>query len=65
VHSHHMIAVAVVLVIGFAVKMLFFPNHPAEAESRVFTSGTMKVLQMHVDYPHAKDLPEQRVEHLF
>jgi hypothetical protein len=63
--SHYVIAIAVALVIGFGIKALLFSNPPAEAQSQAFTSAGLDVSQMHVDYPQAKDLPEQGVEHLF
>jgi hypothetical protein len=63
--SHHVIAIAAVLVLGVGVKMFFFPNRPAEAQPQGLTNARMDIFQMHLDYPHAKDLPEQRVDSLF
>jgi len=63
--SHHVIAIAAVLVIGFGVKTLFFPNRPAEAEPQGLTSASMDVFQVHLDHPYAKDLPEQRIAEPF
>ena len=57
--SHHIVAIAVVLVAGFAVKVLYFSSPTAQAKSR-FT--TLNVLQMHKDYPNMKDLPAQKLE---
>jgi hypothetical protein len=63
--SHHLIAIMVVILVGIGVKMLFFPNPPAEAASQAPTSAGMDVLQMHLTHPHIKDLPEQRVAEPF
>jgi hypothetical protein len=59
--SHHVIAIAAVLVVGFAIKAVFFPSHPAEAEPQRLTSPSIDVLQMHVDYANMKNLPEQSI----
>jgi hypothetical protein len=63
--SRHVIAVVVVLLVGLGLKMLFFPNRAAEAESQLRTEASMDIFQMHLKHPHIKDLPEQRVEEPF
>ena len=54
--SHQIVAIAVVLVVGCAVKVFFFSAPVAEAKAR---AATLDILQMHRDYPAMKDLPAQ------
>jgi predicted acyltransferase len=53
---HHAIAVAAAILIGFGVKLFFFPAPIAEADTSGVKSSTMNVLQM-----HHKGLPVQKV----
>jgi predicted acyltransferase len=53
---HHASAVAAAILIGFGVKLFFFPAPIAEAETSGVKSSTMNVLQM-----HHKGLPVQEV----
>jgi hypothetical protein len=62
--SHHVIAVAIALVIGFSVKLLFFAGSPAEAQTQI-TSVSMNLLQMHLEYPTIGSLPEQVIKESF
>jgi hypothetical protein len=57
--SHHIIAVAVVLVVGIGVKVFFF-GQTAEANREPPTHATMNVLKMHHDFPNMKNLPVQK-----
>jgi predicted acyltransferase len=52
---HHAIALAAAVLIGFGVKLLFFPA-PAEADASGVKSPSMNVLQM-----HHKGLPVQKM----
>ena len=63
-HSH-VIAIIVVLLIGVGVKMIFFPKSAAEAQLRVPTTASMNVLQMHLDRPGMRGLPEQNIKEPF
>jgi len=56
---HHLIAIAVVILIGFGARPLFFPTPTADADASAVTG--MNVHQMHVDYPNMKDLAEQKM----
>jgi hypothetical protein len=56
--SHHIVAIAVVLVIGVGIKVFFFGPR-AEASLDTPTSASMNVLQMHNDAP--KNLPTQKM----
>lgn len=53
---HHVIAVAAAILIGFGVKLLFFPAPIAEADASGVKSFSMHVFQM-----HHKGLPVQKV----
>ena len=53
---HHAIAVAAAILIGFGVKLFFFPAPIAEADTSGVKSSSMNVLQM-----HHKGLPVQEV----
>jgi len=57
--SHHVIAVVVVLLVGLGVKMFLFPTPAAEAQA---PDASMDIFQMHLNHPHIKHLPEQRIE---
>jgi hypothetical protein len=63
--SHHVIAIAAVLLVGFGVKLLFFPNRAAEAQSQVPSNVGMNVFQMHLEHPRMTNLPEQVVKEPF
>ena len=53
---HHAIAVTAAILIGFGVKLFFFPAPIAEADASGVKSSSMNVLQM-----HSKGLPVQKV----
>ena len=55
---HHVVTIAVVLLIGFGIKMAYFPSQPAEAR---ISATTMDVLQMQSAFPNMKGLQEQDV----
>ena len=61
---HHAIAVALVLVVGVAVKWFYFSTPTAVAEVAP-TPPTLNLLQMHTDYPNMKELPVQDVKEPF
>jgi hypothetical protein len=48
--KHHVVAVAVVLFIGLAVKQYFYP--PVVAEADIPAASAMDVAQMHADHPN-------------
>ena len=50
---HHAIAVVAAVLVGFGVKLFFFPAPIAEADAK---SSTMNVLQM-----HHRGLPVQKI----
>ena len=58
--SDHIIAVAVVLVVGVGVKMFFF-SPLAQANLETPTHASMNVLPMRNDIPNIKTLPLQKV----
>ena len=62
---YHAIAVVAVLVLGFGIKIVFYPSRPAEAQSQVSTSASMDAFQMHLEHPNIKALPEQTVKEPF
>jgi hypothetical protein len=51
------IAVVAVILIGFGVKLFFFPAPTAEPDTHAVKNGSMNVLQMHIDHPNIKNLP--------
>ena len=51
---HHAIAVVAAILVGFGVKLFFFPAPIAEADDTI--SSSMNVLQM-----HHKGLPVQKM----
>ncbi|MGB7701989.1 MAG: hypothetical protein WBL91_10195 [Pseudolabrys sp.] len=53
---HHAIAVTAAILLGFGVKLFFFPAPIAEADTSGVKSSSMNVLQM-----HSKGLPVQKV----
>jgi hypothetical protein len=57
---HHVIAIAVVLVVGFGAKVALFSSPAAEAQLEIPTNVSTNVLQMHHDYPNMKGLPGQK-----
>ena len=57
--AHHIVAVIVVLFIGLGAKQFFSPPHKALADVNPVTSGSMNVLQMHIDHPIVGNLPSQ------
>jgi flagellar basal body-associated protein FliL len=59
------IAMVLVIVVSFASKMLFFPSPAAEAQSSAATAANIDVLQMHLDHPTIRHLPEQSVKEPF
>jgi hypothetical protein len=60
--AHHAIAVVAVVLIGFGVKLFFFPTRTAEADTPAVTNASMNVLQMHIDHPNMKNLPVQKLD---
>ena len=54
--AHHAISVAAAVLIGFGVKLFFFPAPIAEADGRGVKSSNLNVLQM-----HHKGLPAQKI----
>ena len=54
--AHHAISVAAAVLIGFGVKLFFFPAPIAEADGRGVKSSSLNVLQM-----HHKGLPVQKI----
>ena len=56
--SHHIIAIAIVLVAGFGMKLFFFSAPTTEAYARLVESVRMNVSQVH---PNIKNLPEQKM----
>jgi hypothetical protein len=56
---HHAIAVTAAILIGFGVKLFFFPAPIAEADASGVKSFSINVLQM-----HSKGLPVQKVNDL-
>jgi Transcriptional regulator len=56
--SYHIVAIAVLLVVGWSVKVLF-SSPVAEAQLQ---ATTMDVLQMHRDYPNMKDVSVQAIK---
>jgi hypothetical protein len=59
------IAIAIVLIAGFAAKILFLPNQVAEAQLPAGTVGDIDVFKMHLDHPTIGHLPEQTVKEPF
>ncbi len=57
--AHHVIAIVAVVVIALGVKQYFSP--PIKALADIHTTS-MNVLQMHIDHPNMKDLPEQKMQ---
>jgi hypothetical protein len=58
---HYAIAVGAVVLIGFGVKLVFFPAPASEADISAVKSGGMNILQMEIDHP-MKNLPVQEVK---
>jgi len=56
--SHHIVAIAVLLVVGWGVKVLL--SSPIAEAQREAT--TMNILQMQSDYPNMKGLPVQDIK---
>jgi hypothetical protein len=54
--AHHAIAVAAAVLIGFGVKLFFFPAPIAEADAGEVKSSSLNILQM-----HHKGLPVQKI----
>ena len=50
---HYAVALVAVILVGFAVKLFFFPAPRAEAESR----NSLNISRMHI----GKDLPVQKL----
>jgi hypothetical protein len=59
---HFSIALVAVVLIGFGVKVFFFSAPAAEADIHAVKTGSMNVLQMHIDHPKIKELPVLDVE---
>jgi hypothetical protein len=55
--AHHGITVVAIILIGFGVKLFFFPTPAVEADT---LAASMNVLQMHKDHPNIKNLPVQK-----
>ena len=54
---HYAIAVVVVVLIGFGVKLFFFGAPAVEAGIPPGANASMNILQIERDYPNIKDLP--------
>jgi hypothetical protein len=59
--AHHAIVVVAIMMIGFGVKLFFFPAPVAEADTLAVPSASMDIRQMHVDHPNTKNLPVQKL----
>jgi hypothetical protein len=59
--AHHAIAVVAVMLIGFGVKLFFFPAPAAEADAPAVLSAGMDILQMHINHPNIKNLKEHEL----
>ena len=59
--THHAIAVVAVMLIGFGVKLFFFPAPAAEADTPAVASASMNILQMHINHPNIKNLKEHEL----
>jgi predicted acyltransferase len=59
--AHHAIAVVAVMLIGFGVKLFFFPVPAAEADTPPVLSASVDTLQMHIDHPNIKNLPPHKL----
>jgi hypothetical protein len=59
--AHHAIAVVAAILIGFGVKLFFFPAPAAEADMHAVESSNMNVHQMHIDHPSRNNLPVQKM----
>ena len=57
--THHVLAIAAVILIGFGVKLFFFSAQPAEAN--IHAIQKVSVPQMQIDYPNIKNLPVQKM----
>jgi hypothetical protein len=56
--AHHAIGIVAVILVGFGLKLLFFPAPIAEADLLGVRSVGMDISQMH---QNNKNLPEQKI----
>jgi hypothetical protein len=59
--THHVIAIASILLISFGVKMFFLSAPTADANTLAVPRASMNVLQMHADHPNKNNLPPQQI----
>jgi hypothetical protein len=59
--AHHAIAVVAVVLIGFGVKLFFFPTPVAEANIPAVLNTHVDPLQMHIHHPNIKNLPPHKL----
>lgn len=60
--ANHVIAVVVVLVVGFGAKQVFFS--PVKAEAEINTTVNMDVLKILVGHPNRNNLPVQKINNM-
>jgi hypothetical protein len=58
---HHVVAVVAVILIGFGVKLFLFSTPTVEADIHVVPSASMNALQLNIDHPNIKNLPEEKM----
>lgn len=59
--AHRVVAVVVVILISFGVKMFFFSVPTAEADIHAGPSASMDVFQIHIDHPNRNNHPAQKM----
>jgi hypothetical protein len=60
--SHYAVAVVVVILIAFGVKLVFFSTPMGDADPHAGENASMNVFQMHIDHPKMKSLPIEDVK---
>jgi hypothetical protein len=56
-HARHAVAVLTIILVGFGVKLYFFPTPTAEADESSVKASSMEVLKMHENIK----LPTQKI----
>jgi hypothetical protein len=61
---HLVIAIVIAFVVGVSIRLLFFGQPAAEAQTQI-TSSSMDLLKMHREHPTIGSLPEQVIKEPF
>jgi hypothetical protein len=60
--TYHILGIAILLMVGFGIKVFFFQSSATEARRDLPARASMDTFQMHLDFPKLKEIPVQDVK---